>query len=421
MQKEKETKKMIVFNFFIVLVLLATVALAISVDATPTASRNKQRQQKMKSKSPSTTTDELGDFVKNSNNLDTTTNNDISSSSSNTNNKKNKTDKTVVTSIDEEETASSSMTKKEEEILDTTNPNLVASKPNPHETKIEAGVLKNTNKEHSHSHSENLPHDHPLMMPSTHPDAAFQADHRPKSEKLDLDDKTKAMNDIVEAQKEKRTLEKKRHPAASQQYVELHGQRVSVASLQQMCDNLRKDHLPFLRKVASRELELSVLFAANRLSSLFDGHLAEKRLGSVEQISCPHGIQLAKSAEADKLFKYMQELIKEQEGIRLHLLDLADAWTMTQSKDSDLVEEVVASLSYYSALSRVGNDLNQKLSFLRTHGSVRAKNCQEMVQDLAKLVRHVPEGVPNWTHMKVGAEMLIHQCGLEPSLANDDL
>ena len=409
---------MIVFNLFVVLVLLATLALVVSVDATPTASRNKQ--QKMKNKSPSTTTDELassGDF--NKNNLDTTTNNDISSSS-NTNNKKNKTDKTVVTSIDEDETASS-MTKKEEEILDTTNPNLVASKSNPHETKIEAGVLKKNNKEHSHSHSENLPHDHPLMMPSTHPDAAFQADHRPKSEKLDLDDKTKAMNDIVEAQKEKRTLEKKRHPAASQQYVELHGQRVSVASLQQMCDNLRKDHLPFLRKVASRELELSVLFAANRLSSLFDGHLAEKRLGSVEQISCPHGIQLAKSVEADKLFKHMQELIKEQEGIRLHLLDLADAWTMTQSKDSDLVEEVVASLSYYSALSRVGNDLNQKLSFLRTHGSVMAKNCQEMVQGLAKLVRHVPEGVPNWTHMKVGAEMLIHQCGLEPSLANDDL
>lgn len=419
---------MIVFRNCLLLVFTTTTTLALFfllassllVDATPSASRNKRLRREA---SPSTEDPSdivvLGDRTADA--APTTT-----SSSANNVGRRNKTDKTVVTSIDEDETASASSSSSssennaipvaEDSSRDTSNPNLVASKQDPHEKKIEAGSLHH---QHSHSHKENLPHDHPLMTPSTHPDAAFQADHRPKSEKLNVDDKSKAMSDIVDAQKEKRVVEKQRHPAASQQFVELHGQRVSVAALQQMCDNLKNDHLPFLRRVSSRELELSVLFAANRVGSLFDSIIAEKRYFGADQISCPHGIQVAISPEADKLFSTMQELVKEQEGIRLHLLDLADAWTMTQSKDSDLVEEVVASLSYYSALTRVGNPLNQKLAFLRSSGSVMAKNCQEMIVELSKLVRQVPEAVPNWTHMRVGAEMLIHQCGLEPSLSGD--
>ncbi len=279
---------------------------------------------------------------------------------------------------------------------------------------------------------KNLPLDHPDMAQfhphvASHNDASFQADHTPKGEKLSSEDKNSAEQEIETSRREKRELEKQRHPAASQQFVELHGQRVSIASLQTMCKHLAVDHLPFLKIRSSRELELATLFAANRLMSVFEGHVAEKRLvNGVEGISCPHGVAIAQTAEATKLYDLISEAQREIEGIRLHLLDLADAWTITQSKDSDLVEEVVASLGYYSTLSRVGNTVLQKISYLTSGGAITTSKdgdakCVKMVQELAHAVKEIPDGVPNWTHMKVGAEMLSIQCDMEPSLQNGDL
>lgn len=296
---------------------------------------------------------------------------------------------------------------------------------------VESEKSSHSQPENDNNNNNNLPHDHELMHHSTrqyHNDAAFQADATPKGQKLDKSDKMQAMSDIVSSQKDKRAQERKRHPATSLEFIELHGQRVSIATLRSMCQQLRVDHLPFLNLVASRELELSLLFAANRLTTVFDSHKIEKRIASVEEISCSHGIQIAKSPEADKLYELLSEAIREGEGIRLHLLDLADAWTITQTKDSDLVEEVVASLGYYTVLTRIGNSLAQKLSYLRTPGALtddcgnknrNNNNNGNMIVQVANLVKEIPEGVPNWTHMRVGAEMLIEQCSMEPSLSED--
>lgn len=203
------------------------------------------------------------------------------------------------------------------------------------------------------------------------------------------------------------------------QFVTLHGQRVSLLALRRMCRKFKEAHQGFLADKASRQLELGILFAASRLRSRFDTHMAEKRLRGHSEVSCAHGVSIAMSHEGTQLQTLLAEAMEASEKVRLHLLDLADGWTLTQTKDSDLVEESVSSLHYYTSLDGIANDVLQSLSFLRGGGALAPAaetNCLASLQKLSTSLGRVPEGAPNWTHLKVGVDLVLSQCDRESTL-----
>jgi len=192
-----------------------------------------------------------------------------------------------------------------------------------------------------------------------------------------------------------------------------------MTSLRRMCASFKRRHHPFLERKTERDLEHAIVFAGHRVRSLFDGIMVQNRVSHIDNVTCSAGASVARNVDANHLIGLITEAMHSLDAINEHLLDLADAWTLTQTKESDLVEEVISSLAYFRALKDVAAKVTEPQASLRlataTPTTLDAA-CEANVRGWYGALRSIPEGVPNWTHLKVGVEMLLSQCNLDPSL-----